>query len=680
MSLPKRLLIPAAIFSLTLTMASSLAVSLVQLTDPVNATSSPAWPSQLAPLSTTLIYSGYANHSLKFAPTATINDPLRKLIAQTNPRQANKVHINNAIIGAPVTDPPVPIEPIAPMPVATPINPPMPIIPVIPPHPDQPQPTPVQLRPTPAPVMPIEKPLSPTPTPANSQQPSQSRPATAELSNSELNDLGDLDTAAPTLPQQSNLRGLWIDAFGAGLKTPAQVRQMVNDAEKMGINVLFVQAIRRGDCLCLKSGLPVVSDKDYAPNFDALALAIQLAHQRGIKVIAWTTSMGIANVNAPNNSPQHVMQQHGPKAGAKSWMNRRPDGSWRENNDGWLDPAIPAAADYMVQSVVNLVKNYDIDGIQLDRIRYPDGGNWGYDPKTLARFASETGVQGKPKANNPTWQQWKREQVTSLVRRIALEVKSLRPDVWLSAATITYGQAPEAGDLRAFQKTPTYAKVMQDWPTWIREGLIELNVPMNYKRDQVGQQGKWFDSWNTFAGSVRLRTDGKVAPLAIGTAMYLNSPAITADQAKRSIEQGVGWIGYSYRTPTVAVYGKKQTTKQGLAAVQTAMRKQPNGGGQAILGRGNSWNEKPPTVRGLMGRVVGIKQAGGHVVQALQNSQVVATSLTDSNGYYGFLTLSPGTTEIRVSGQRWTDTIPQKGVVRFPDFLARDFRVLPSTP
>lgn len=312
---------------------------------------------------------------------------------------------------------------------------------------------------------------------------------------------------APALPPPpapiSTVRGLWVDAFGPGLKTRAQVTRTVADASELGINALFVQAVRRSDCLCRRSSLPVVTDADLEKDFDPLAEVTRQAHALGIRVIAWVSVTGASNASVPNSSPAHVSRTHGPTAGAASWLSRQRDGAWLQGSDAWLDPAIPAAADHMANGVISLVKNYPVDGVQLDRIRYPDGGNWGYDPKTVARYRAETGTRGTPAASDPRWQNWKREQVTALVRRVALGVKAVRPNIWVTAATITYGPPPAAGDMDAFRKTRTYADVLQDWPTWMRAGLLDLNVLMNYKRDAVGEQGAWLDGWNAFAVSVR---------------------------------------------------------------------------------------------------------------------------------------------------------------------------------
>ncbi|EYB67137.1 hypothetical protein DEIPH_ctg051orf0051 [Deinococcus phoenicis] len=462
----------------------------------------------------------------------------------------------------------------------------------------------------------------------------------------------------------SGVRGLWVDAFGPGLKTRAQAQQTVEDAARLGVNTLFVQAIRRGDCLCLRSALPPITDADFEKNFDPLTIVTRLAHARGMRVIAWVSVTGASNTQVPNTNRAHVSRQHGPNAGAASWLSRRPDGSWQEGADGWLDPAIPAAADFMVAGVVSLVQNYAVDGVQLDRIRYPDGGAWGYDPKTLARYRAETGARGTPAPTDARWQNWKREQVTLLVRRIALEVKAVRPTAWVSAATITYGPPPAPGDLAAFRKTRTYSDVLQDWPTWMRDGLLDLNVLMNYKRDAVGDQGAWLDGWNAFAASVR-----GGAEVAGGTALYLNPPAVIASQAARTVGSGLGWVGYSYRTPTLDVYGTRQTTPQGLTAIRAVLTA-PGG----PLATPLPWKAQPPTVRGLIGRVVGTLTPGGRPVEAVRDGQVVARTTTDGGGHYGFLNLPPGPVEVRVSGQRWAEPVPETGVIRYPDLLVRDMQ------
>lgn len=445
---------------------------------------------------------------------------------------------------------------------------------------------------------------------------------------------------------------------------------MVDAAEHMNINVLVVQTVRRADCFCLNSSLPTVTDKDLEPGFDPLAEVIRLARPKGIKVIAWASVTGLGNLKLLNTNPNYAYSLHGPQS-EDPWLAVRSDGTWQEGNDVWMDPAIPEAAAYISEGLLSIVKNYNIDGIQLDRIRYPDSGEWGYAPRVLARYTLETGRKGTPEATDEYFKAWKRDQVTGLVRRITVQAKAIRPELWVSGATITYGSPPAPDDLRAFQSTAAYRTVMQDWPKWMNEGLLDINIPMNYKRETVGQQAQWYDGWNRFARSLQGR-----GLTASGSSIYLNTPQDSAAQASRALAAGVGWVGYSYRTPTLAVYEEKQSAEAGREAVRQVLLAGP-------LAQKVSFEGPPPHTRGLMGTVSGQERLGGLKVELLQGDKVMATSVTDGGGFYGFMSLPAGETHIRVSEQAWKTKVPEVGVARVPNLVIRkltpDSAPVPST-
>ncbi|MFC6666477.1 family 10 glycosylhydrolase [Deinococcus radiopugnans] len=530
--------------------------------------------------------------------------------------------------GVPLPEVPLPevppVETPEPAPDPAPEPPALPLTPA-----PEPSPVPPAEAPQPQPQLPqLPQPQVPQP-----QMPSPTPPAQGQTGTEPAVPVQKPVAAKP--PVGSGVRGLWVDAFGPGLKTRAQVTQMVDDAARMGVNTLFVQAIRRADCLCLKASVPKATDPDLEKGLDPLGLAVRLAHARGMRVIAWVAVTGIANAAAPNTNPAHISHTHGPTAGAASWMARRPDGSWLEGNDGWLDLGIPEAAEYAIQGSSASSRTMGSTACSWTASAIRTGTSGATIPRCWPATAPRPGAAA-PSVSDAVWQDWKRQQVTNAVRRITLEIKSLRPDAWITAATITYGQPPAPGDLAGFRKTRTYGDVLQDWPAWMQSGLIDLNVLMNYKRDAVAEQGQWFDGWNAFARGVQPRPDGLSAGVAAGTAMYLNGAPVTANQAQRSVGAGLGWVGYSYRTPTLDVYGAKETTAQGLDTVQKLLTA-PG----AVLASPAPWKEKPPTTRGLMGRITGTPVPGFRVVEALQGGQVVAHTMTDGSGYYGFAALPP---------------------------------------
>jgi uncharacterized lipoprotein YddW (UPF0748 family) len=276
----------------------------------------------------------------------------------------------------------------------------------------------------------------------------------------------------------------------------------------VNVNALFAQAGRRGDCYCLKASVPPVTDPAVPAGFDPARLPAQKGARRRHPGPRLDHHDGGVECEDPVPAdPSTPTTGTARRSGRDLWLTLREDGATEAGNDAVLDPGHPDAAEYITRMYTSVVENYPVDGVQLDRVRYPDDPStlpvWGYNPTALERFASETGRADRPAPTDPEWMRWRRDQVTRLVRRIYLAVKAIRPEVWVSAATITYGDGPAS---RAeFERSRTYSQVLQDWAGWMEEGILDLNIPMNYKRDAVPSQARAFDRWNRFALAHRAR-------------------------------------------------------------------------------------------------------------------------------------------------------------------------------
>jgi uncharacterized lipoprotein YddW (UPF0748 family) len=452
------------------------------------------------------------------------------------------------------------------------------------------------------------------------------------------------DTSSFRNPAPGQLRGIWVDAFGPGLRSPQEIDQLVNDVQTMKLNAIFAQVGRRGDCYCNNAGMPRTQDPAVPAGFDPLAYLLEKAHGVGIQVHAWIITTAIHNDTKPPNDSNHVFNTHGlTKTGRDNWLMVRSDGATRAGNDFLLDPGHPDAAEYITKMYSSVVQNYAVDGIQFDRVRYPDQNikplepSWGYNPVALERFQKETKRSDTPVPTDPAWMQWRREQVSNLVRRTYLEVKKIRPSVWVSAATITYGAGP--ADMLEFVKTRTYSEVLQDWAGWVKNGFLDLNIPMNYKRNHVPDQAKWFDQWNTFAKQIR--GSRYVAP---GTAIYLNSQEGSVAQAKLVLETAGldGWVGYSYRTTDENVNAAKVTVEEArpqlIAKFNSSVFAQPAGWGVAPANR----------LSAISGRVLqnGIP-ADAVNVELFSGVRAIRRTKTDANGYFGFTIVPTGQLEVR---------------------------------
>lgn len=447
------------------------------------------------------------------------------------------------------------------------------------------------------------------------------------------------------------LRGLWVDAFGPGLKTPDEITQLVADAKKMKVNVLFAQIGRRGDCYCNKAAMPRTNDKAVPEGFDPLADLLTKAHAAGIQVHAWIITTALWNSATAPTDPTHAFNTHGPNAaGRDNWLTQKADGTLKSGADWVLDPGHPDAAEYIKNMYVSVVKNYDVDGIQFDRVRYPDGSPtggpvaWGYNPTALERYRAETGATGTPDPADPQWSAWRRQQVTNLVRETALAVKAVRPAVSVNAATITYGDAPdnEAG----FAAMRPYAEVGQDWLTWVQQGYLDANVMMNYKRDFVPTQAGWFARWNTFAADL-LKKYPHTAQVS-GSAIYLNDQNSSVSQARKSLREGLsGWAMYSYRTPDREVNASRRTTADVLPELTAKLT-----GRTMPFENAAPWGH-PDTrnFRALSGQItVGNGAVGSRTVQLLdaRSGQELGRTVTDGAGHYGFMRVPVGQVTVKV--------------------------------
>jgi uncharacterized lipoprotein YddW (UPF0748 family) len=465
-------------------------------------------------------------------------------------------------------------------------------------------------------------------------------------------------------------RALWVDSFGPGLYTPAQIAQLVADARAANLNAVIAQVTRRGDCLCNRSIMPR-TEAEIAPEpFDPLQTLIEQAHASGVEVHAWINAGIMWALDTPPRDPSHVFHAHGPGAPeGDRWVLARADGAVRGGGLYFFDPGHPGAVDYIVRMALSIIRNYDVDGINLDYIRYPDFNPaenvpaWGYTPVSLARFRALTGRSDVPPPEDPEWAAWRREQITGIVRRIYVEAYAFNPLVRISADTVTYGDiGNESG--RWTQSRP-YREVLQDWRAWMEEGILDLNIPMNYRRRTPGpaRQPEMFDVWNAFVRDHQYRRHA-----AIGTGLYLNTVDDSLAQihsamaANTNGRAAAGWVGFSYRTPDRPVNELRRAPEYARAELSAALTAAPwaSAPGATLTPPFSTPVSVPPmtwkmspTTGHLRGAVV---KADGAPADQIQvdlydaGGGLIASRRTTGTGWIGFVDLTPGTYLLKVAG------------------------------
>jgi len=434
-----------------------------------------------------------------------------------------------------------------------------------------------------------------------------------------------LFTAGPLAADE--FRALWADAYHPGLKNRQQIDELVETGRAGSLNALVVQVRRRGDTYYPSALDPWAPDAD--PRFDALAYLVQRAHAAGIEVHAWATTLAIWNAGTTPAAPSHTYNLHGPGAvGRDYWL--MTNDTDREEAGGiyYLDPGHPDAVDYTVGIYEELARNYDLDGVQLDHVRYP-GQNWGYNPTALARFQAQAGRSDVPAPADLEWQQWRRDQVTALVRKVYLAVTAIDPHLRVSAATSATYLPPD--ESHPWETREPYIYHLQDWRAWLEEGIVDLALPMVYRYDAV--DAAQFDGWSTWAKDHQYGRG-----LVVGTGLFRNPLADSMDQWQRVRQpsllgnQALGLAGYSYATPSNEGDTGREWANAAIAGVFDRSATVP-----AL-----PWKDTP--TRGhLAGTLVQRPPCLDLDGLAVQLSGPQARSLSaDGSGWFGAVDLPPG--------------------------------------
>lgn len=240
----------------------------------------------------------------------------------------------------------------------------------------------------------------------------------------------------------------WPHSYACGGKGVERQKEelcsLLDKYQKAGINTVLLQTRIRGTVIypsayepwdgCL-SGHPGTS-----PGYDALAYAIEQCHKRGMELHAWVVTIPVGKWNA---------------TGCAKLRKKYPKLIKKIGPDGYMDPENKQTAEYIASICEEITRNYDIDGIHLDYIRYPE--TWKY---------KVTKAQG-------------RKYITDIVRQISTRVKVLKPWVKMSCSPVG-----KHDDLSRFNSHGwnAFTTVCQDAQGWLREGLMDALFPMMYFR------------------------------------------------------------------------------------------------------------------------------------------------------------------------------------------------------
>lgn len=312
------------------------------------------------------------------------------------------------------------------------------------------------------------------------------------------------------------VRGVWIANLPHSrvLESPANIATSMEFLQEHGFNVVFPVIWNQGLTLfpshrMRKEGFPEIAPH-FVANFDPLEILIQEAHERDLAVVPWFEYGFAASASADGGhiiakkSRWSALDRHGRKVihGGLSWMN----GLHFE------------VQDFMMDLILEVIKNYAVDGIQGDdRLpAMPIAG--GYDEETLKLYRQSKGATAKPPTNekDKDWIQWRADRLTEFLSRLFKEVKGVNRDLVVSMAPAPF---PFSRD-----------HLLQDSPAWIRKGIVDSLHPQLY-RDTFSKYKFEVDRIADSSGF----TQQQKAKFSPGIAFRANGVDLTDDDIVKSV-------------------------------------------------------------------------------------------------------------------------------------------------
>lgn len=280
-----------------------------------------------------------------------------------------------------------------------------------------------------------------------------------------------------SIPPMNNIeKGIWCRPVEKNID---EIKNTIQKIKRAGIKTVYLETFYHGYTIYPSDVATSYGFKKQNPNFesfDPLAEWTKLAHSEDLKVIPWVETF-YAGTGTP-----------GPILSIKpEWANiqrlnteaKTLKPSTTEPGAYFIDPANPEVREYLQKLFIEIVSNYDVDGLNLDYIRYPNSlpvyfpnyleSTWGY--SDIARNEFKKQFKTDPLNLSPSdelWNEWvlyRQKNVNSVVKEIYSSIKKAKPSLDVSAVVFPKEQEAQ------LQK-------LQDWQSWVNGGYIDVLTPI----------------------------------------------------------------------------------------------------------------------------------------------------------------------------------------------------------
>ncbi len=294
----------------------------------------------------------------------------------------------------------------------------------------------------------------------------------------------------PAFAQNRELRGVWVNPREAGTTSfwsKQQIAAAMDSIAAANFNTVYFNGWARGFPLWQSEVFerhtgfrtdPMLVDSVLGSR-DLMQEAIAEAHRVGLEIEAW---MEYGFVGWWSGYTPGGTSAVGPLFDAHpDWHGRDTSGNNRVSIGSlgyfyWMSHNHPDVCRFLVELHQELAKRYDLDGIELDRIRYPNL-NWGYDSVSVQLYRADHEGSGPPRNyNDAAWMRWRADRLNEFHRDAYDSLKAANPSVLVTNAPSHYGTG---------SSYPAYESFLQDWKSWVNNGSVDAVQVQMYAAPQL---------------------------------------------------------------------------------------------------------------------------------------------------------------------------------------------------
>jgi uncharacterized lipoprotein YddW (UPF0748 family) len=290
-------------------------------------------------------------------------------------------------------------------------------------------------------------------------------------------------------------RGVWVATVSnidwpskPGLSTEEQQKellQILDQHQQSGINAIMLQIRPAADAFYGKGRelwsrfLTGMQGKAPVPYYDPLAFAVAETHKRGMELHAWFNPYRATfDLIDRNTSAIHITKQ-------------KPEWFFTYGGKKLFNPGLPEVREYIISVILDVVKNYDIDGVHFDDYfyPYPTPGHVIGDNKAYQLYG----------AGLKSVDDWRRQNVDTLIQSVADSIRKAKPYVKFGISPFgiwrNQSQDPEGSQSNGLDG---YSKLYADARKWVQMGWIDYINPQIYFPfyNAAAAYEKLVDWWN----------------------------------------------------------------------------------------------------------------------------------------------------------------------------------------